>query len=479
MTEPLERLEPGMPIPFGGDRLARVGKELAAAFRSGDRLLVIQDSGELLRIPGDVWRVASDAVDAAAVALAALAATTDDQIARFFELFAGRLGDDALWAGIAGANAADLASARDRGRPTGRLAVSDKMRADMIAGLLAWRDLPPSRGRTLERSARDGFSIEQVSAALGVVGFVFEGRPNVVADAAGVLRGGNAAVLRIGADALGTARAVFKDAIEPALADAGLPEGALILLDNPEHAAAWALFSDSRLALAVARGSGAATTLLGSIARQAGAPASLHGTGGAWLIADRSADGERFANAVSASLDRKVCNTLNVCLIERSRATDLLPRFLGAFASAGGRKLHVAQADIRCLGAQGPEIEPLAEADLGREWEWDEAPEASLRTVGDLDEAISLFNRFSPRLAASLISEDPAAHERFWRDLEAPFVGDGMTRWVDGQYALGKPELGLSNWQAGRLLARSAVLTGGDVFTVRTRMRQSDIGLRR
>jgi glutamate-5-semialdehyde dehydrogenase len=72
-----------------------------------------------------------------------------------------------------------------------------------------------------------------------------------------------------------------------------------------------------------------------------------------------------------------------------------------------------------------------------------------------------------------LISNDPKEHEQFYRAVNAPFVGDGFTRWVDGQFALNRPELGLSNWQSGRLFARGGILTGDGVFTVRTRMRHT------
>ena len=183
-----------------------------------------------------------------------------------------------------------------------------------------WRDAGGGRERVLARIAHVGWSVEQVSAPLGVVGFVFEGRPNVFADAAGVLRSGNTAVLRIGSDALGTAQAISRHALVPALAAAGLPEGAVCLIKSVERAAGWALFSDRRLALAVARGSGAAVAQLGSVARQAGVAVSLHGTGGAWIVADTGADAARFGDAVRHSLDRKVCNTLNVCCIVRARA---------------------------------------------------------------------------------------------------------------------------------------------------------------
>ena len=123
--------------------------------------------------------------------------------------------------------------------------------------------------------------------------------------------------------------------------------------------------------------------------------------------------------------------------------------------------------------------EPIADADLGREWEWEETPEVSLKIVDDVAQAVALFNALSPRFAASLISQDAAAHERFYATIDAPFVGDGFTRWVDGQYAMSKPELGLSNWEHGRLFARGGVLAGDGVFTVRARVRQADIHLDR
>ena len=101
------------------------------------------------------------------------------------------------------------------------------MRSDMIAGLRGWARSAaggPRHRRTHDRQ-HDGWSVEARRAPLGVVGFVFEGRPNVFADAAGVVRTGNTVVFRIGSDALGTAEAIVEHALDPALALAGLPEG--------------------------------------------------------------------------------------------------------------------------------------------------------------------------------------------------------------------------------------------------------------
>lgn len=90
-----------------------------------------------------------------------------------------------------------------------------------------------------------------------------------------------------------------------------------------------------------------------------------------------------------------------------------------------------------------------------------------------------MFNAHSPQFVASLIAEDAGEQAAFYGAVNAPFVGNGFTRWVDGQYALKRPELGLSNWEGGRLFGRGGVLSGDSVFTARTRVTQSDPAVRR
>ncbi|MGD2051793.1 MAG: glutamate-5-semialdehyde dehydrogenase, partial [Acidimicrobiia bacterium] len=218
MSEQLTHVTAGMQIPFGGDRVATVSEELAAAFEEGDRLVVVQTTGDLLHVPAADWAVAQAAVGAAADAFAAMGTVTDDQITAFYHAFARFLADDEVFASIAAANRADVEQARKRGATTTRLVLSDRMRADMIEGLGLWASASSGRGSVIETVRHEGWRLEQVRAGLGVVGFVFEGRPNVFADATGVMRSGNTVVFRIGSAALGTARAIVEYALEPALA---------------------------------------------------------------------------------------------------------------------------------------------------------------------------------------------------------------------------------------------------------------------
>ena len=495
----LTSLTAGMPLVYGGNKVATVSPELAESFVEGDELVIVQTTGDLIHIPADVATIARTAVGKAVNAFAEMNSVSDDAITDFYNAFADRLDNDEAFAPILAANAADIASARQRGRSTTRLELTEQMRADMISGLRGWASQPAGRGQVVESVEHEGWTVDQVRAGLGVVGFVFEGRPNVFADASGVLRSGNTVVFRIGSDALGTAEAIVEHALDPALEHVGLPAGAASLVASASRAAGHAMFSDTRLSLAVARGSGAAVAQLGSVARQAGIAVSLHGTGGAWMVASTGANADRFRAVVENSLDRKVCNTLNTCCIERSDADRLVPAFLEGLDRAGESrgttpKLHVVGDaadhlpdgwfdDVQIARAEGdvtePKASPIDGDKLGVEWEWEDSPEVTLILVDSIDEAANKFNEQAPGFVASLISDDSVEFDRFFNAVDAPFVCDGFTRWVDGQYAYDRPELGLSNWEFGRLFGRGGVLSGDSVYTVRARVRQSDPDLRR
>ena len=493
----LDELKPDSLIIAANGETFRVSKTLAAAFQPGDLVIPNPQHG-LLHLSSTERQIVDQTVTQSVAAFAAMQQVTDDQITAFFHAFSAALKNDKIWESIQTINEHDVATATERGRSTTRLQVSDFMRTDMIDGLREWAESEPSRNSVIETIDNDQFQIQLRTAALGVVGFVFEGRPNVLADACGVLRGGNTAIFRIGSDALPTARAMMELALRPALVKSGLPTEAITLVDSSAHAAGWALFLDSRLALAVARGSGDSVELLGSLARSVGTPVSLHGTGGAWMIIGDSATPEIVKHCAVKSLDRKVCNTLNTCCIVASKAVELVPVLLDGLNEAAAKlkqdyRLHVVEGSeefipgeaftrkVQISRADGQQEEiqatPLALADIGQEWEWETSPEMTLIIVKNLQEAIELFNTHSPRLVASLISNDEHEHQHFYETIDAPFIGDDHTRWVDGQRALNKPELGLSNWDNGRLLGRHAILTGDSVYTVRVRYIEAGKGL--
>src|ERR1039458_1395099 len=144
-TTLLEHLTPGMPIPFGGNRVVFVSEALAEVFRPGDRLVVMQDTGALLHIPQAVGDHVAAAVGRAHDAFQRMGEVSDAQITRFFEAFAARLEDDQSWNAIARANAEDVERARDLGRSTTRLVATQSMRRDMIAGLREWADAEGAR----------------------------------------------------------------------------------------------------------------------------------------------------------------------------------------------------------------------------------------------------------------------------------------------------------------------------------------------
>lgn len=486
-TEKVESLEVDQRI-LCGNRWVRVTQDLADAFQPGDSLIALQEMGELLRVSAADIKIADDAVSEASRAFAALTRASDQQISLFYEKFAELLSDDQLFRTVQIANEKDAEAALEKGRSVTRLRIDEKMRNDMVEGLLMWSRLDLARDHVMSTVEHVGWNVDVVQAPLGVVGFVFEGRPNVFADATGVLRSGNTVVFRIGSDALGTARAISQHMLAPALVASGLPEKAVVLIDSPTHGAGWALFAHSGLSLAIARGSGTAVAQLGAVARQSGIAVSLHGTGGAWMIVGQSARADDISSFVRHSLDRKVCNTLNVVAMTSDVSEHNVQAVLNGISTAATQRATRAIVHVRhtaqlllssCETPDNLDIVWSADIDYSREYEWENQPELALLFGSDIHDCIASFNAHSPQFVVSCLSQDQKDHDLVWRECNAPFVGNGFTRWVDGQYALKRPELGLSNWQGGRLLGRGGVLSGDGVHTVRLRAQQTDTGVHR
>lgn len=211
---------------------------------------------------------------------------------------------------------------------------------------------------------------------------------------------------------------------------------------------------------------------LGAVARQHGVPVSLHGTGGAWMVVAPDADADELRLAVRHSLDRKVCNTLNVCAVVRAGADRLVPAVVGAAreaAAAHGAQLVLhLDDDARALaGDAGRDAAAVGRDELGTEWEWERDPELSIVVVDQVDDAVELFNRYSPRFAASLVSADPPRppallrpHRRTVRRQRVHPLG----RWP----VRVRPARARSVELAGRPAVRARWMSGDSVFTVRT-----------
>ena len=465
-----------------GRQIIEIDHEFADSIQEGDEVIAVASLGVLRRISSTVKQIVDDSMSNATLAFDQMSTVSEDQVTHFFDIAARLLADDQVFDSIALANLNDVERAKERGRSTTRLELSSSMRHDMVSAFEMWRDLADSRSQLRSTVQHDGWVVEEWTSPLGVIGFVFEGRPNVFADATGVLRSGNTVVFRIGSDALGTANELMNSVIRPALQQSNLPPHAVVLLNSAEHSAGWALFSDSRLSLAVARGSGEAVAELGSIAQQSGIPVSLHGTGGAWLVVGSQPNLDFLESVVTHSLDRKVCNTLNVVTVLRSEAANVIPTIVRAATFAAKSRnttpvIHAVGGTVDYM-SEGSYVDSDIQS-LATEYEWENSPEFSIVLVETVAEAVSLFNSYSPQFIVSAITSHPEEEDLVWATANAPFVGNGITRWVDGQFALLRPELGLSNWQSGRLFGRSAILSGDSSFSVRLKMRQHDRNLHR
>ena len=145
----------------------------------------------------------------------------------------------------------------------------------------------------------------------------------------------------------------------------------------------------------------------------------------------------------------------------------------------GAVRIHATQQALRIVSLYCDETELIDESDLTIEYEWEDIPEFAIVVVDSLSDAVELCNTYSPHFVVSVVSTDDDEIEQVWKTVNAPFVGDGFTRWVDGQFALLRPELGLSNWQYGRLLSRGGVISGDSLYTIRLKATQQNSQLHR
>jgi glutamate-5-semialdehyde dehydrogenase len=334
------------------------------------------------------------------------------------------------------ANAADVAAAERNGMAAGlldRLRLTPERLADMADQLDVLAATPEPPLQRPVRTLPTGERVFERRVPVGVIGAVFEARPNVTVDVASqVLKARSAAVLRTGSAALGSARALVELVLAPALDKNGVPAAAVQLVPTPGHAGAEALVGLPELVpLVVVRGSGEVTRRLSALGAAAGTRVLAHADGGGVLYLDTSAADADVQRLVTASTDRLgVCNRLNLLLIDRPAYDRLWP---------------VAQAALAERGIT-PSLPPHGHP-LGHEWALDSGAEAHV-TVSAVDgpvDAAQTAARETSGLAATVCATDRAAAEAF---IDA-YTGTGVfwnasTRLLDGYKLLGLPETGIN-----------------------------------
>jgi glutamate-5-semialdehyde dehydrogenase len=342
------------------------------------------------------------------------------------------------------AGGADLdAGALDRLRLDGpRLEAIGSQLRDLAA-------LPPLEREIGSWRLSNGLDVSERRIPIGVVGANFEARPNVAVDVAGqLLKSLNGAVLRTGGAALRTVTALVDEVLRPALAEAGLPPEAVGLVRSPDREGARVLVSLPRLVpLVILRGSGETTAALARHAAEQGVRTLAHAEGGGVLYIAESADPHKVEAIIKASLDRLgVCNRLNLLLVDRAGAAEVLTRVVPLLAGLGVEPRGTERA---CVHA---DMAPL-DVRLGHEWANDAERVAtvSVDVVDGPEEAVAIANGETSALAATIVAEDRAVAELFLdRYRGTAGFWQAPTRFTDGFALTGAPETGINvDWVPG------------------------------
>ena len=337
------------------------------------------------------------------------------------------------------ANAEDLARAEAEGAgPTqlDRLRLTDDRIASMASGLRQVAGLADPVGEVVEGSVRpNGLRVERVRVPLGVVGIIYENRPNVTSDAGGLcLKAGNATMLRGSSSALESNK-VVAGALRDGLAKAGLPADGVTLVEDTSREAAVAFMQlDGVIDCLVPRGG---HSLLDSVRRHATVPVVIDGDGNCHVYVDASADLDMaLAIVVNAKTQRPgVCNAAETLLVHRDVADGFLRR---AAEALDGVEL-VGDERARAVV---PEMGVATDEDFATEFL---AMKLSVGVVDDLDAAVAHIGRFGSGHSEAIVTRDLRSAERFCREVDAAaVVVNASTRFVDGgELGLGA-EIGIS-----------------------------------
>ena len=346
------------------------------------------------------------------------------------------------------ANARDLEEARASGLEPAmidRLTLSATGIEAMATGLEQIAALPDPVGEITDVKRRpSGIEVGRMRVPLGVIGIIYEARPNVTADAAALcLKSGNAAILRGGKEALHCNQAIAA-CVRAGLTAAGLPEAAVQVVETTDRPAVGHLITmPEYVDVIVPRGG---KGLIERISREARVPVIKHLDGNCHVYVESQADPEKITPIVENAKTHRygTCNTAESLLIDRAIAKRYLPEI--------GRMLAAKQVEMRCC----PEsLAILREAEIeadrvvaATEQDWHEeylAPIIAVKVVTDIDEAISHINTYSSGHTEAIITENYSCAMRFLREVDsASVMVNASTRFADGfEYGLGA-EIGIS-----------------------------------
>lgn len=369
-----------------------------------------------------------------------LARISTAQKNRALEAAAGAL--EAAREELAAANARDLANGRDNGLDEAmldRLALTPARIDDMIEGLRQVARLPDPIGEIRDmRYMPSGIQVGKMRVPLGVIGIIYESRPNVTIDAASLcLKSGNATILRGGSEAIHSNQAIAR-CIQQGLAEAGLPAAAVQVVETTDRAAVGALISMPEFVdVIVPRGG---KGLIERISREAKVPVIKHLDGICHVYIDRAADLDKAIRVADNAKTQRFapCNTMETLLVHADIAARVLPP-LGDIYRTKGVELRACPRSCALLGAGTLEA---SEADWSTEYN---APILSVRVVDSLDEAIAHINHYGSHHTDAIITESFTDARRFLTEVDSSSVMvNASTRFADGfEYGLGA-EIGIS-----------------------------------
>jgi glutamate-5-semialdehyde dehydrogenase len=325
-----------------------------------------------------------------------------------------------------------------------RLALSGKAIANMVEGLRQMVALPDPIGEISNMKFRpSGIQVGQMRVPLGVIGIIYEARPNVTVDAAGLcIKSGNATILRGGSEAIHCNRALAAIVAE-GLLGAGLPAHGVQIVDTTDRAAVGLLITMPQYVdVIVPRGG---KGLIARLMEEATVPMIKHLDGICHVYIDAHADLEKAVRvAFNAKCHRYgTCNTMETLLVDRAIAASVLP-LLAPLYLEQQVELRADPTALAILQAAGyPHLVPAVEEDWATEYL---APVLAIRTVDGLDAAIEHINTWSSHHTDAIITEQYTDALRFLREVDsASVMVNASTRFADGfEYGLGA-EIGISN----------------------------------